>query len=90
MGKLNKSAIDKVLNKPQAKKIEIADGLNNLYLIVTKIGSCKFKYRVRRDNQASWISIGDYPAMTLDQARIESSKLKTISIIRIKLTQIKI
>ena len=78
MGKLNKSAIDRLLNKPQTQKIEIADGLNNLYLIVTKIGSCKFKYRVRRDNQASWISIGDYPAMTLDQARIESSKLKTM------------
>ncbi|AUR52994.1 Arm DNA-binding domain-containing protein [Aquella oligotrophica] len=68
MAKLNKTQIDSLLGKRQPKIKEMADG-NNLYLIVTKIGSCKFKYRIRNDNKASWVVIGDYPDITLNEAR---------------------
>src|SRR6185437_14131448 len=66
--KLKKTQIDNLLNKSQSKQLELADG-NNLYLIVTKIGSCKFKYRVRTDNKATWLVIGNYPDVTLNEAR---------------------
>ncbi len=79
MGKLTKSAIDKLLNQPQEKQLQLPDG-NNLYLFVTSIGSCKFKYRIFLNSKASWITIGDYPAISLDQARQEA--LKTRSMIK--------
>ncbi len=77
MGKLNKSLIDRLVGKTQDKQLELADG-NNLYLMVTKIGSCKFKYRIRKNNKASWIALGDYPAMSLDDARQEALQFKTM------------
>ena len=77
MGRLIKSNIDKYYRKPQSKLLELSDG-DNLYLMVTKIGSCKFKYRIRNENKASWIALGDYPAMTLDEARQESLKIKSM------------
>jgi integrase len=77
MGKINKTEIDKLLGKPQSKQKEITDG-NNLYLIVTKIGSCKFKYRIRTNSKASWIALGDYPAMTLNEARQQALQIKSM------------
>ncbi len=68
MAKLNKTYIDKLLGKPQIKQLELADG-NNLYLVITKAGKAKFKYRIRTQTKASWIAIGDYPDITLNEAR---------------------
>jgi len=75
MAKLNKTQIDNLLGKPQPQIKEIADG-NNLYLIVTKIGSCKFKYRVRKGNKASWVVIGNYPDVTLNEARKKALEIR--------------
>lgn len=68
MNKLKKTQIDALLGKPQSKQLELTDG-NNLYLIVTKIGSCKFKYRHRTPEKATWLVIGDYPDISLNEAR---------------------
>jgi hypothetical protein len=75
MGKLTKTEIDKLLNKPQEKQLELTDG-NNLYLIVTKAGKCKFKYRVRTANKASWVVIGHYPEISLLDARAKALELR--------------
>lgn len=76
MVKLTTTAINKFLGKTQEKQLEIADG-NNLYLVVTKVGSCKFKYRIRTRMSASWVILGDYPAMTLDDARTQALQIKS-------------
>ena len=68
MAKLNKTDIDRLVGKPQKRQLEFADG-NNLYLFVTKIGSCKFKYRIRNEHKATWLVIGKYPDITLNEAR---------------------
>jgi integrase len=75
MGKLTKSYIDKLCGKPQEKQMQVLDG-NNLYLFVTPVGSCKFKYRIFLNGKASWATIGDYPAISLDQARQEAIKIR--------------
>lgn len=75
MAKLNKTQIDNLLGKSQPQIKEIADG-NNLYLIVTKAGSCKFKYRIRKNNKASWVVIGDYPDITLNEARRKALEIR--------------
>jgi integrase len=77
MGRLNKTEIDKLLGKPQSRKLELVDG-NNLYLIVTKIGSCKFKYRIRTPDKASWVVIGDYPDVTLNEARHKALEIRAM------------
>ena len=77
MGKLNKTTLDRLVGKEQKAQLELSDG-NNLYVVVTKVGSCKFKYRIRTNKTASWIALGDYPAMTLDDARRESLYLKSM------------
>src|SRR6185437_13108092 len=75
--KLNKSDIDKLVGKSQSRQIELVDG-NNLYLIVTKIGSCKFKYRIRTQDKASWVVIGDYPDITLNEARKKALEIRAM------------
>lgn len=88
MVKLTTTAINKFIGKSQDKQIEIADG-NNLYLVVTKAGSCKFKYRIRNRNMASWIILGDYPAMTLDDARTQALQIKSSLKNGVNITDIK-
>lgn len=77
MGRLNKTTLDKLVGKEQKTQLELSDG-NNLYVIITKIGSCKFKYRIRTNKTASWIALGDYPIMTLDDARREALQIRSM------------
>jgi hypothetical protein len=67
LGKLRKADLDKYYKKPQDKQHQLSDG-GNLYVLVTPIGSCKFKYRIHIGSKSSWIAIGDYPVISLDQA----------------------
>lgn len=79
-GKLKKTDLDKKLNKPQEKILQLSDG-DNLYVIVTKIGSCIFKYRfikhhADRKSLKSWITLGDYPTLSLQDAREKATAIK--------------
>ncbi|MBP9742293.1 MAG: DUF4102 domain-containing protein [Burkholderiales bacterium] len=56
---ITQSTIDRYLDQPQTKQLEIAIG-NNLYLFVTKIGSCIFKYRCNFKGRLTWINLGNY------------------------------
>ena len=60
MAKLKKTELDKLLRNPPEKSQELADG-GNLYLFARSTGKLTFKYRVRKDNKATWVTIGDYP-----------------------------
>jgi integrase len=73
MGNLTKTQIDKLVGKTHNKQLELSDG-DNLYLFVTKNGKCRFKFRVRKNNQATWIVIGEYPYITLNEARDKASE----------------
>ena len=77
MAKLTKTQIDNLLGKPQTKQLEIPDG-NNLYLFVSKVGSCRFKYRNRKQNKATWVSIGEYPDITLNEARKQALDIRAM------------
>ncbi|MCX8515288.1 MAG: hypothetical protein ORN24_06925 [Burkholderiales bacterium] len=50
------SGIDRYLNQPQAKQLEFSMG-GNLYLYVTTIGSCIFKYRCNFKDRLTYIPI---------------------------------
>ncbi len=72
------SGIDRYLNQPQAKQLEFSMG-GNLYLYVTTIGSCIFKYRCNFKDRLTWITLGNYYGkdksgkilgLRLDDARI--------------------
>ena len=56
---ITQSTIDRYLDQPREKQLELAVG-NNLYLFVTKIGSCIFKYRCNFKNRLTWITLGKY------------------------------
>lgn len=68
LGKIKKTQLDKYYQQPQTKKQQLSDG-GNLYIIVTEIGSCIFKYRVRIGSKTSWLTLGHYPTISLDDAR---------------------
>ena len=56
---ITQSVIDRYLNQPQRKQLELSIG-NNLYLFVTTIGSCIFKYRCNFRGRFTWINLGAY------------------------------
>lgn len=79
-GKIKKTQLDKLYNQPQDKILQLSDG-DNLYVIVTKIGSCIFKYRivkhrVDRKSLKSWLTLGDYPTLSLQDAREKAIAVK--------------
>lgn len=45
-------------------------------MVVTKIGSCIFKYRVVINNKKSWLTLGDYPTLSLQLAREKAIAVK--------------
>lgn len=51
--------IHQFFGKPIDKQLEISLG-SNLYLFVTKIGSCIFKYRSNFNGKLSWVTLGKY------------------------------
>ena len=76
----NQSSIHNYLGKAQLKQLEFSLG-NNLYLYVTKIGSCIFKYRCNFKNKLTWITLGNYCGkdkngkiigLSLDDAKIKA------------------
>lgn len=74
-GKLKKSQLDKLYKQPQEKDLQLSDG-GNLYLIVTKIGSCIFKYRVIINTSKAWYTLGYYPTLSLPEAREKAMAVK--------------
>jgi hypothetical protein len=77
---ITQSTVHQLLGKKQEKQLEIALG-NNLYLFVTKIGSCIFKYRHNYNGKLSWMTLGQYMGkvklnrilgLSLDEARIKA------------------
>jgi integrase len=61
--------------KPQTKHQFIADG-GGLYLRIHPTGNKTFVYRTRVDGKAKWTSLGSYPTITLQKARIEAQRLR--------------
>lgn len=77
---ITQSTVHQFLGKEQEKQLELALG-NNLYLFVTKIGSCIFKYRYNYNGKLSWMTLGQYMGkdklnrilgLSLDEARIKA------------------
>lgn len=73
--KIKKTQLDKLYQQSQEKELQISDG-DNLYVIVTKVGSCIFKYRVVIGGKKSWLTLGNYPVMTLSEARERAIEVK--------------
>jgi hypothetical protein len=63
--------------KPQAKRLEIADGGTGLYLIVQPSGAMpwSFRYRSPVDGRPKKFTIGAAPAIPLSEARDRASEL---------------
>ena len=55
--------------KPQDKPYKLSDG-QGLYLNVTETGLKTWRYRFRIDGKETTYTLGEYPAMTLEQARL--------------------
>lgn len=55
--------------KPQAKPYKLPDG-QGLYLNVTETGLKTWRYRFRIDGKETTYTLGEYPTMTLEQARL--------------------
>jgi len=70
---LNDSKIKKA--KPKEKKFKLADG-RGLYLYVLPNGRKVWKFRYRFDGKEKEYTIGDYPTITLAEARIRGQELK--------------
>lgn len=79
---ITQSTVDRYLDQPREKQLEIAIG-NNLYLFITKIGSCIFKYRCNFKNRLTWITLGKYSGKKRSGQIIglglEEAKVKAIS-----------
>lgn len=61
--------------KPEAKLYRLADGMG-LYLVVKPSGKKVWQYRFKLDGKQSTFSIGDYPDVSLLEARIEHDKAR--------------
>lgn len=82
MKKIDIKTINSYKGKPREKQLEIAIG-DNLWLFVTKTGSCIFRYRVYFTTNLTidgkikvirnWITIGEYPAISLARAKYETA-----------------
>lgn len=79
---ITQSVIDRYLNQSQPKQLELSLG-NNLYLFVTKIGSCIFKYRCNFKGRLTWITLGSYSgknkAGKIIGLSLEDSKIKALT-----------
>ena len=62
--------------KPQEKDSFVADG-RGLYLRVHTSGTKTFMYRSRVGGKARWVTMGEYPLMTLAEARRKALELAT-------------
>ncbi|GAA3913570.1 DUF4102 domain-containing protein [Chitinophaga oryziterrae] len=62
-------------SKPKAKKYKLFDG-EGLYLEIMPTGARYWRLKYRRDGTEKRFAIGVYPAVTLQAARIERSRLK--------------
>jgi len=63
--------------KPKDKRYRIADA-NGLVLEVKPNGAKYWRYRYRFEGKANMISIGEYPFVTLAQARQNRDKYKSL------------
>ncbi|MGC9386997.1 MAG: tyrosine-type recombinase/integrase [Hydrogenovibrio sp.] len=63
--------------KPTGKLQKLSDG-SGLRLEVTKAGTKVFKYRIRMDGKDSDYKIGEYPNMTLAEARNVRDEIKAL------------
>jgi integrase len=63
--------------KPKAAAYRIADS-NGLIIEVRPTGSKAWRYRYRYAGKASMVTIDEYPSMSLQQARAERDKLRTL------------
>ncbi|GHV50243.1 hypothetical protein FACS1894216_02070 [Synergistales bacterium] len=61
--------------KPMDKRYMIGDG-DTLYLEVMTTGKKYWRLRYFKDSKASWHSIGEYPAITLSEARDRKAAMK--------------
>ena len=65
----------KILNKPQEKRFELADR-DGLSVRVMESGSITFQYRYRFNRKAKRLKVGNYPAMSLSEARSKIPELR--------------
>jgi hypothetical protein len=65
--------------KPTEKRQQVADG-NGLVLYVEAIpkGTKLWRYRYRFGGKAKMLSLGDYPAVSLKEARLERERLSVL------------
>lgn len=63
--------------KPRANAYRIAD-TNGLCVEVRPTGSKAWRYRFRHSGKASIITLGEYPAMSLSEARAERDKARAL------------
>ncbi|MGD1456950.1 tyrosine-type recombinase/integrase [Vibrio harveyi] len=75
--KLTDAKLKSYLGKIRAKQTTIADGLG-LSARISKSGgiSWLFRFRLNGEANASWMSLGRYPDVSLRQARIERDKCR--------------
>lgn len=73
MGKLTDTAIKNA--KAAERDVQISDGAG-LVLRVGRGRGCKsFWYRYKRGNSSKWIRLGNYPALSLKEARVQAQTL---------------
>ncbi|WP_390252253.1 tyrosine-type recombinase/integrase [Vibrio parahaemolyticus] len=77
--KLTDARLKTYLGKPRDKQATIADGLGLSARISKKGGiSWLFRFRLKGETNANWISLGRYPDVTLRQARVERDKCREL------------
>lgn len=65
--------------KPQVKKIEKSDR-DSLSIVVSKKGKVSFYFRFRFNNKQQRMFIGEYPLISLSEAREKTIELKKLSV----------
>ena len=72
---LSNAKIKPLLNKPQAKRFEIAER-DGLSIRISTKGKITFQYRYRINGKAARLSLGQYPGITLSCCRDKIPELK--------------
>lgn len=63
--------------KPGAKPIKLADG-GGLYLLVSPSGSKLWRYRYRINKKENLYALGEYPELSLQEARVERDSARAL------------
>ena len=74
--KLTDKTLKSYLGKQQEKQLTIADGLG-LSVRISPAGGLSWLYRYRMDQKVIWLTLGNYPDLSLKAARAERDKCRT-------------